>query len=136
MVRMRLGLLHALAGDWEELRPLMDGEDPIEALRRMQDELRPRLRTTVEPTMSPRALRRALKELRESITRFNRLWREFLAGLDLSGVNALRDDYNRYYLLEKECALRSPRLARVGYQPLPPVTAAELEALLPPLPVP
>jgi hypothetical protein len=56
--------------------------------------------------------------------------------VDLSQVNALRDGYNRYYVLEKECASRSPRTARHGFRPLPPLTADDLAALLPPLPVP
>ncbi|HVS34068.1 MAG TPA: hypothetical protein VMS17_00705, partial [Gemmataceae bacterium] len=55
--------------------------------------------------------------------------------VDVHRVNDLRDGYNRYYLLEKECALRSPRLARQGYRPLAPLTVQELEALMPPLPM-
>jgi hypothetical protein len=51
-------------------------------------------------------------------------------------VNGLREGYNRYYLLEKECALRSPRLARQGFVRLPAVTVDDLAAQLPPLPVP
>ena len=136
MVRLRLGLLHALAGGWDALRPLLVDDEQIEILRRLHAELAPRLRVAVEPTASAGALRQALRELQESITRFNLRWRAFLAGLDLRGVNDLRDGYNRYYLLEKECALRSPRLARLGYRPLDPATPEELEALLPLLPMP
>ncbi|MFL5338548.1 MAG: hypothetical protein ACJ8F7_00125 [Gemmataceae bacterium] len=65
--------------------------------------------------------------------RFNAAWDQFLHSLDLSQVNALRDGYNRYYLLEKECALRSAKLAEVGFRPLPPLTYADLAALFPPL---
>ena len=136
MVRTRLGLLHALAGEWDALRPFLADEEQVVMLRRLHDELAPRLRDVVEPTASPGALRRALRELGESIERFNRLWREFLAGVDVGRVNALREGYNRYYVLEKECALRSPRLARQGYCPLTPLTRGELEAALPPLPAP
>jgi hypothetical protein len=118
------------------LRPFLADENQVAALRRLHEELAPRLRDAVEPTTSPRALRRALRELGESIERFNRLWREFLAGVDLGRVNGLREGYNRYYLLEKECALRSPRLARQGYRPLPPLTREDLESLMPPLPAP
>jgi hypothetical protein len=77
-----------------------------------------------------------VRELAESLERFNRRWLEFLRGVDVGPVNELRDGYNRYYLLEKECALRSPRLARQGFTRLEPLTVAELTALLPPLPVP
>jgi hypothetical protein len=84
---------------------------------------------------SKRRLGRALRELNESIVRFNERWRRYLDKVDLSAVNRLRSDYNRYYVLEKECALRSARLARLGFQPLVPVTVAELYALIPALPV-
>jgi hypothetical protein len=40
------------------------------------------------------------------------------------------------FFLEKECLLGSPRLARQGFRPLPPLTITDLQALLPPLPVP
>ncbi len=136
MVRLRLGLLHALAGDWGNLRPLLADDDQLDILRRLHAELAPRLRVAVEPTASAGALRQAFRELQESITRFNLRWRAFLAGLDLREVNRLRDGYNRYYVLEKECALRSPRLARQGFRPLDPATPEDFEALLPPLPVP
>jgi hypothetical protein len=67
---------------------------------------------------------------------FNRRWSPFLETVDLTGLNRLRDGYNRFYVLEKECVVRSPRLARQGYLPLPPMTLDELAALFPPLPVP
>ena len=135
LVRIRLGTLHGLAGDWEPLRPLLDDEQ-WEAVRALHAELRPRLRVPVTRTSSLRALRRALAELCESLEGFNRRWAAYLREVDLSHLNALRDGYNRYYLIEKECAVRSPQLARQGFRPLPPATAADLEALLPPLPVP
>ncbi|MCI0461684.1 MAG: hypothetical protein L0Z62_32435, partial [Gemmataceae bacterium] len=135
MVRLRLGTLHALAGDWERLTPLVtDGE--VEALRRLHEELSPRLRVPVARASSQRALRRALRELRESIENFNRRWSAFLEKLELTYVNELRDGYNRYYVVEKECAVRSPALARQGFRPLEPVTAADVAAALPPLPAP
>jgi len=134
MVRLRLGLAHALGGGWDALRPFLADGDQLAVLRRLHLDLAPRLRAPVEPTSSAWALRGALQELNESILRFNRLWREFLAGLDLGPVNALRDGYNRYYVLEKECALRSARLARQGFRPLTPLTAADLEDFLPTLP--
>jgi hypothetical protein len=59
-----------------------------------------------------------------------------LVGIEMVPLNALREAYNRHYLLEKECAVRSVRLARQGFQPLEPLTAGDLNALFPPLPVP
>ena len=136
MVRTRLGLLHALGGGWAAVRPFLADDEQVMVLDRLHAELAPRLRDVVEPTSSRWALRRALRELGESIERFNRLWGEFLGGVDVRRINELREGYNRYYLLEKECALRSARLARQGYSPLAPLTAEELESLLPPLPAP
>jgi hypothetical protein len=134
MVRLRVGLLRALAGDWQALRPLLD-DDQLDLLRDLHDHLSPTLRVPVEPTASPRALRRALEDLRESVGRFNRRWEEFLAGIDLAEVNQLREDYNRYYVLEKECALRSATAARHGFQRLRPLGNDEIAALFPPLPL-
>jgi hypothetical protein len=104
-------------------------------LQDLYSTLDPQLRVTVEPTCSPRVLYRALRELAESAERFNRRWREFLEKMDLSKVNEMREGYNRHYLLEKECALRSPRLARQGFAPLAPATLEELTRSLPSLPV-
>jgi hypothetical protein len=135
LVRIRLGTLRNLAGDWDRLRALLD-EEQLEVVRKLHDELRPRLRVEVSATSSARALRRALHELRASLELFNRRWARFLRELDLRPLNVLRDGYNRYYVIEKECAVRSPQLARAGFRPLEPATAADLETLLPPLPVP
>jgi hypothetical protein len=135
MVRLRLGLLRARAGTWEALAAVLP-QSQIEQLRDWHDRLSPRLRAPVEATSSARALRRTLVELRESIERFNRRWAAFLATIDLGGVNEARLGYNRYYLLEKECAVRSPAVARQGFRPLEPVTLEEVADLLPLLPVP
>src|SRR5262245_21524803 len=136
MVRTRLGLLHAHAGGWDALRPLLADDGQVTALAALHAELQPRLRVRVGPTTSPRVLGRALRELRESIERFNRRWLAFLPTVDLDEVNQLRDGYNRYYLLEKECAGRSSAVARQGFRRLEPLTREGLAALLPPLPVP
>jgi hypothetical protein len=135
MARLRLGTLHALAGGWANLSALLaEGEEAV--LEQLHAELAPKLRAPVAPTTSRRALRRALAELISSLERFNRRWTEHLGKQDLRAVNEARAGYNKHYLIEKECALRSPVLARRGFAPLPPLTLADLEALLPPLPVP
>jgi hypothetical protein len=136
MARLRLGTLRALAGCWDVLRPLLADDGQIQVLRELEAVLNPQLRVPIEPTTSRRALRQALGELRESLERFNRRWAAYLAEVDVTFVNELRDGYNRYYLVEKECVLRNARVARQGYQPLPPLTRRELEGLLPSLPVP
>lgn len=136
MVRLRIGMIHALAGNWDNLRPLLADEEQLDILRYQLAALAATLRAPVEPTTSARVLRRALRELRDSLERFNQRWQTFLANVDLSTVNELREGYNRYYVLEKECAVRSARIARQGFTPLPPLTLAEIESQFPLLPVP
>ncbi len=136
MVRIHLGTLHGLAGGWGALRPYLAGDEQAQVLQHLHEALQPRLRVSVPPTSSARRLITALRDLIHGLERFNSRWRDFLESVDLTAVNELRDGYNRYYLLEKECAMRSARLARQGYAPLPPLTVEDLEALLPLLPVP
>jgi hypothetical protein len=135
MVRLRLGTLRALAGEWSALRPLFK-EEQLHVLQELEAVLNPQLGFPVAPTTSQWVLRQALSELRDSLERFNRRWAAFLHEVDVSRVNELREGYNRYYVLEKECALRSARVARRDFQPLPPLTREDVEALLPLLPVP
>jgi hypothetical protein len=136
LVRIRLGTLRALAGDWPALGPHLADPEQTRHLEEMHTALDPRLRVPAEPTTSARVLRQALNELGESIERFNRRWLECVRGLDLSALNAERADYNRYYLLEKECLVRSPHIAGQGYRSLDPLTPDDLLAVLPPLFVP
>lgn len=133
-VRDRLARLRALAGGWAELRPWLADDRQGTVLEELAALAQSPAAAPVRATR--RRVRQALGELAAAVARFNRAWGEFLRGLDLSAVNARRDAYNRYYVLEKEIALRSPVLARRGFQPLPVLTAADLEAELPPLPVP
>src|SRR5262249_13847271 len=121
MVRTRLGQLAALSNEWEALRPTLCGEAEFHSIRRLHGDLPPKLRVVPAPTSSPRVLRRAAVVLQCSIWRFNERWSAFLAELDLAPLNKQRDGYNRYYVLEKECALRSPRLAREGFRQLRPL---------------
>lgn len=136
MVRLRIGMLHALAGDWGNLRPFLTDESQLDILRYVLAALAAPLRAPMEATPSARALRPALRELCESLERFNQRWRAFLVSLDLRAVNELREGYNHYYVLEKECAVRSPRVARQGFVPLQPLTLDELSDQFPLLPVP
>ncbi|HEY1859777.1 MAG TPA: hypothetical protein VGG61_05465 [Gemmataceae bacterium] len=136
MVRIRLGTLFALAGDWTLVGSLLEDASQLDALRQWHAEMRPELRAPIKPTLSSRRLRQALDELAESVERFNQRWQQFLEVVDLSPVNQARDAYNRYYLLEKECALHNARLARQGFIRLEPLTHGDLAALLPPLPTP
>ncbi len=136
MPRLRLGLLKAAAGNWFRLRPFLANDHQITVLQELESELSPRWRSQVEPTLSDRKLERALQTLRESLEYFNARWPDFLATVNLTMVNESREGYNRYYLLEKECALGSARLARRGFQKLPPFTLEELNSHFPILPIP
>jgi hypothetical protein len=136
IVRLRIGMLHALAGDWSNLQPFLTDEEQLNILRYDLAALAAPLRAPLEAATSARVLRRALRELLESLERFNERWQTFLTGVDLTAVNELREGYNRYYVLEKECAVRSARIARQGFHPLPPLTTEDLAADFPLLPVP
>jgi hypothetical protein len=136
IVRLRIALLHALAGDWNNLLPFVADEGQLDILRYDLAALASPLRGPVEPTTSARVLRRALRELHESLQRFNQRWQAFLTSVDLTALNELREGYNRYYVLEKECAVRSARVARQGFAPLSPLTLDDLASYFPLLPVP
>jgi hypothetical protein len=83
-----------------------------------------------------RKLRSVARELVASVERFNRRWERFLDGLNYEPVNGLIERYNRYYLLEKECTLRSARLAAQHFEPRPPVSSQSMGERHPMLPVP
>jgi hypothetical protein len=136
MVKLRLGTLKFLTGAWANLAGLVESNDDLDLLARLHDELQPQPRLPPAATASHRAWKRALAELCQSLERFNRLWLEHLRGIDLDPINKMREDYNRFYLVEKECAVGSARLARQGFQNLGPITLDDLLAALPPLPLP
>jgi hypothetical protein len=136
MVRLRLGQLHALAGVWETLHPWLPEDADRAMLIRLHDELQPRLRMALQPSTSGRVLRAALRELVEAMEIFNARWQKWLAEVDLTALNKVRDDYNRYYLLEKECALGSALVARRDFKPLARITRGDVEAQLPLLKLP
>jgi hypothetical protein len=133
-VRLYVGALHA-AGDWVELRRLLTDDGELTVLHRLHAEAGDPEVPMTGPT-DDRGRRRTLLRLRASVERFNRRWVAFVAVLDLSEVNRLRDDYNRYYLLERECAVGPDRRAQQSFRRLPPLTTADILAELPPLPVP
>ena len=79
---------------------------------------------------------RPFYDLIASIVRFNTRWSRFVDELGLDHVNRLIDQYNRYYLLEKECCLGSSRLAARFFTPQAPFTRDSLLEEFPRLPVP
>jgi hypothetical protein len=83
---------------------------------------------------SPRQQRIAARDLAASIRRFNDRWRRLIASINLEPANRVIDQYNRYYVLEKECVLGSFRLAARHFRPIPrfsPETLLDAYPLLP-----
>jgi hypothetical protein len=85
---------------------------------------------------APRRLRAIGRDLVASLIRFNDRWSGFLDELNLDSINRAIDQYNRYYLLEKECCLGSARLAARHFTPRSRLTREGLLAEYPILPVP
>ena len=65
-------------------------------------------------------------DLIAAVVRFNRRWLRFLEQLNLEPANTVIDQYNRYYVLEKECVMGSARLAARHFQPVPRLTISTL----------
>ncbi len=75
--------------------------------------------------VSPAPKRRRIKAARElaaSVDRFNRRWLRYLNELKLDPLNLMIDRYNAYYLLEKECAFGSSRVASRSFRPMSRLT--------------
>jgi len=120
--------------DWPALSPFLASPEQVALFPRYQGLLN--ARAPFRPTsVSARRIRSALGDLIDWMNRFNQRWSLYLSERNLSALNELRDGYNRYYVLEKECALRSARLARQGFVPMAPYTVQELLTQFPLLPV-
>jgi len=129
-VRLQLGLLLSTAGTLEALRGQLP-DDNVASVRAWVNEFG--LTEGRATGAGPWRLRRAVRDLADSVTRFNRRWGEHVNQTVLSDVNAERDGYNRWYVLEKECAVGVVR-ARQAFRPLPHATHADVLAALPLLP--
>lgn len=105
--------------------PASDEFDAKCALLRINLEVERRWR---RPHEMPRRARIEFERLVASARQFDQHWTAFVKAVDLAEVNRLREGYNRYFVLEKECALRSERLAQLGFQPLSPATHTALFA--------
>ena len=106
--------------------------DPIEPLWILSE---------AEPPDGPRPAPRhrqvgVARDLIAAVERFNRRWDEFVRSIKLDPANVVIEQYNRYYVLEKECVMGSGRLAARFFTPVPPLTADRLLRDHPLLPVP
>jgi hypothetical protein len=130
-VRAHFALIGKVVRTWDELSVALQGSGELDFVQSLQKRLGIELSFFGERKPSARTVRRALRELKASIEQFNRRWRRFLERVDLLPVNDARAAYNRYYVLEKECAVRSLRVARQGFKPLPPIKVEDLAAEFP-----
>lgn len=131
MVRLRLRQWSRVAigpGSW-----LGVFTGPIESLWELTRSEPPRW---ADRPASSRRLRTVARDLIGSIERFNRRWTQFLESLNLGPVNQVIDQYNTYYVLEKECVLGSARLAARCFTPVEPLSQTALLSVYPILPVP
>jgi hypothetical protein len=104
----------------EPLWPLSEAEEPVWS-----------------DTLAPIRRRRLIaSDLSSAVLRFNRRWTEFLERYNVEPANAVINQYNRYYVLEKECVMGSPRLAARHFAPVPQLTTTTLANDHPTLPVP
>jgi len=67
---------------------------------------------------------------------FNERWQRFLKTFPLDELHRTIDGYNRYYVFEKECAVRSALTARRGFVPRSKPTTEDLLERFPLLPTP
>ena len=134
--KLRLATLTALIGPEQSALPKVCHPDDFAYLKQLMREWSPKLRIPIRPTTTERPVTRALMELRDSFERFNRRWTKLVTEIDLSRINLLRENYNRYYVLEKECAIWSSDIAVNGFTPISPATHDELFAEFPLLRIP
>jgi hypothetical protein len=121
MPQLRLAQLAAKAQPWPERLSRYCRADDVSYLTTLHADWKPRLRCAVSAAMKEAEIIGALSDLIASFERFNARWRAYLDRMDLEPLNRLREGYNRYYVLEKECALRSSRTANAGFVALPMV---------------
>jgi hypothetical protein len=131
MVRLRLGQWSAaVTGPADSARVFAASIEPLWPLA---GALPPRWSGTLAALRRQQAIAR---DLHAAVVRFNRRWLQFLEHLKLEPTNRVIDDYNRYYLLEKECAVGSARVAARFFTPVSRLTKEGLLHDHPTLPVP
>jgi hypothetical protein len=131
MVHLRLRQWAAAASGPEAALEVF--AEPLDALWQSANAPSP---SWAEETASRRRLRTIAADLIASIERFNRRWDQFLDAVNFAHINRLIDNYNRFYILEKECSLGSPRLAAQHFVPKQRVDRSDLLNRFPILPVP
>ena len=131
MVRVRLRQWSRVAAGPEDWRQVFAA--PIDSLWQHALSDPPAWAARLAPA---RQLRTVARDLKASVDRFNDRWRQFLESLNLGPTNAVIDQYNTYYVLEKECVVGSARLAARNFSPVPLLSPSSLLSDYPFLPVP
>ncbi len=131
MVRMRLRQWSRVATGPEDWSDVFAG--PIDTLLRQTRIEPPVWAGRVVPTRRKRTVAR---DLAASVRRFNLKWRQFVEALNLGPTNQVIDQYNTYYVFEKECVMGSPRLASRHFTPVAQLSPEILLNDYPFLPVP
>jgi hypothetical protein len=135
MPTLHLGRLFKLVSNTRPLARFVS-EDSLVSLQQQHDQLNPQLRRKILPATNDADIQTELTKLVQTFERFNSRWVKYVEGTDFTGVNELRAGYNKYYTLEKECALMSSRTATTGFQELPMAGPGELMIAFPLLDVP
>ena len=130
----RMAWMKSRAGEWRRLAG--DDDRALEALAALEQMVPGILRYPPGRAWWIALPRLEYRRWNRDLEAFNEFWLKTVEMADLAPVNRRREAYNRWYLLEKECALGSARLAMAGYQPLVPLTCSDIIARLPCLPVP
>ena len=137
MPRMRLAVVaETIAHDWDALQDVLLDASIADQLKQFHVDWQPELRVPVQSIAEPKRWSRVIGELAIAFERFNKRWLEFAEEVNLQHVNAARDGYNKYYVIEKSCAFDSDRIGAEGFVELDPVTSADIIQELPLLPVP
>jgi hypothetical protein len=89
-----------------------------------------------ESDASIKRRRGVASDLVAAVDRFNRRWVAAVDRCNLEPTNFMIEQYNRYYVLEKECVMGSPKLAARHFTPMLLITKLMLLEDHPILPVP
>jgi hypothetical protein len=131
MVHLRLRQWSKVAAGPDDWAPEFTA--PIDSLWTLAGAAEP---AWADHSAPPRQRRAVARDLISSIERFNERWAEFLSALNLGPANQVIDQYNQYYVLEKECVMGSARLAARYFTQIPQLSPASLRQDHPLLPVP
>jgi hypothetical protein len=125
-------LTQQIAGDWSRLGALQAVPVSVDMLAALHASMAANYPAVKNWLASDKT---ALVRFLESAERFNRHWRAYLDGVDLKAVNTPRREFNQFYLLEKDCAFGSERVAE-GFEPLAMIDPEYLYERFPLLKIP